>query len=95
MDTNAFAWTSILVLGVWHGLNPGMGWLFAVALGMQNQQRRAVWRALLPLAAGHGIAIAGTVIVAGALGLVVPKVVLTWFVAITLVLVGIVKLVNR
>jgi hypothetical protein len=94
MDTNAFAWTSIVVLGVWHGLNPGMGWLFAVALGMQDRQRRAVWRALLPLAAGHGMAIAGTVLVAGALGLVIPKAVLTWFVAITLVLFGVVKLVS-
>jgi hypothetical protein len=92
MDTPSFAWPAILLLGVWHGLNPGMGWLFAVALGMQHRQRRAVWRALLPLAAGHGIAIAGTVLIAAALGRVLPRTVLGWFVAVTLVAFGVLKL---
>ena len=41
----------MLLLGAYHGINPGMGWLFAVALGMQEQSRAAVWRALGPLAA--------------------------------------------
>ena len=40
----------LLMLGAFHGINPGMGWLFAVALGMQEQRRGAVYRALLPLA---------------------------------------------
>ena len=40
-------------LGAFHGLNPGMGWLFAVALGMQEGRRGAVWRALIPLTLGH------------------------------------------
>lgn len=94
MAPETLAWTSILLLGVWHGINPGMGWLFAVALGMQDRDGRAVWRALPPLAAGHGIAIAGTVIVAGALGMVVPPLVLRWVVAAVLIGVGIHKLVS-
>jgi hypothetical protein len=41
------------LLGAYHGLNPAMGWLFAVALGMQERDRRAVIRALPPIALGH------------------------------------------
>ena len=46
---------AILGLGLVHGINPGMGWLFAVGLGLQERDRRAVWRALLPLALGHAM----------------------------------------
>lgn len=45
-------------LGAFHGLNPAMGWLFAVALGLQEQSRRAVYRALGPIATGHALSIA-------------------------------------
>jgi hypothetical protein len=40
-------------LGAFHGLNPGMGWLFAVGIGLQERSRAAVLRALGPIAAGH------------------------------------------
>ena len=43
----------VALLGAYHGLNPAMGWLFAVALGMQEGDRRAVLRALPPIAVGH------------------------------------------
>jgi len=46
-------WLLIALLGAYHGLNPAMGWLFAVALGMQEGDRRAVLRALPPIAVGH------------------------------------------
>ncbi len=62
----------LLALGAYHGINPGMGWLFAVSLGMQEQSRRAVWRALLPIALGHGAAIAAVVLLAALLGVVMP-----------------------
>jgi len=52
----------IAALGAYHGLNPAMGWLFAVALGMQDRDRGAVLRALPPIAAGHELSL---VIVAG------------------------------
>src|ERR687892_2872906 len=50
-------WDAMLVLGAYHGVNPGMGWLFAVALGMQEQKGSAVARSLVPIAIGHALAI--------------------------------------
>ena len=47
------SWVMLMGLGAFHGINPGMGWLFAVALGMQERSRRAVVRSLLPIAIGH------------------------------------------
>jgi hypothetical protein len=64
--------TTILLLGAFHGINPGMGWLFAVALGMQERRPGAVWRALMPLTLGHGLAIAVAVLVAVVAGVAVP-----------------------
>src|SRR5260370_35093179 len=55
----------LIGLGAFHGINPGMGWLFAVALGMQERRRTAVWRALLPLGAGHILAGGAALAVAG------------------------------
>ena len=48
-------WAFVLLglLGAYHGLNPAMGWLFAVGLGLQERSRRAVLRSLLPIALGH------------------------------------------
>jgi hypothetical protein len=51
-------WLVLAGLGAFHGLNPAMGWLFAVALGMQQHRRVAVLRALLPIATGHALSIA-------------------------------------
>lgn len=90
----AAPWLALLLLGAWHGVNPGMGWLFAVALGMQEQRERAVWRALAPLALGHGMAIAAAVAFAAVVGLVIPLAYLKWIVAATLLGFGIVKLVR-
>jgi hypothetical protein len=61
-------WKAMLLLGAFHGINPGMGWLFAVALGMQQGSARGVWRALPPIALGHAIAV-GAVLVAAELSL--------------------------
>jgi len=52
------AWATLAVLGVYHGINPAMGWLFAVSRGMQERSRRAVLRSLLPIAIGHEASIA-------------------------------------
>jgi hypothetical protein len=49
---------TVALLGAYHGLNPAMGWLFAVGLGMQDRDRRSVLRALPPIALGHEAAIA-------------------------------------
>src|SRR5439155_9736741 len=50
-------WLTLFGLGAFHGLNPAMGWLFAVALGLQEQQRGAVLRALPPIALGHALSV--------------------------------------
>ena len=44
-------------LGAYHGLNPAMGWLFAVSRGMQQRSRRAVLSSLLPIAIGHELSL--------------------------------------
>ena len=66
------SWAMLMALGAFHGINPGMGWLFAVALGMQERRRGAVLRALVPLGAGHALAVAGAVAAALAIGAVIP-----------------------
>jgi hypothetical protein len=63
-------WLAIAGLGVFHGVNPAMGWLFAVALGLNRHSERAVWLALLPIGLGHALAVAVIVILVLALGLV-------------------------
>lgn len=85
---------ALAALGIWHGLNPGMGWLFAVSLGLQEGRGSAVVRALGPLALGHGAAIAVAVAVAALLGTVVPPSILKWGVAAILVAFGIDRLVR-
>ena len=47
----------MMVFGAYHGLNPGMGWLFALSLGLQRQSDRAIWSSLLPIAAGHAFSL--------------------------------------
>ncbi|MFD6636902.1 hypothetical protein ACFWDN_13905 [Micromonospora chalcea] len=46
-------WAALAGLGAFHGLNPAMGWLFAVARGLQERRRAALLAALPPIAAGH------------------------------------------
>jgi hypothetical protein len=57
LNTSAL-WLTVVALGVHHGINPAMGWPLAVANGMTQQRARAVFAALLPLGAGHFMAIA-------------------------------------
>ena len=65
-------WAALFLLGAYHGINPGMGWLFAVALGMQERTSRAVWRALGPITVGHALAIGVVVALAGLVQAVLP-----------------------
>jgi hypothetical protein len=50
-------WLTLFGLGAFHGINPAMGWLFAVGLGLQEHKRIAVIRALPPIALGHALSI--------------------------------------
>ena len=82
------SWAMLMALGAFHGVNPGMGWLFAVALGMQERRRGAVLRALVPLCVGHALAVAVAVGAALAIGFVIPAGWLRWAIAGVLVSLG-------
>ena len=84
----------LLALGAGHGINPAMGWLFAVALGLQRESRGAVWRALGPLALGHAAAIAVAIVAAGMVGAILPLEALQWGTALLLVGLGVYRLVR-
>jgi hypothetical protein len=71
--TTLWPWLSLIALGAFHGLNPAMGWLFAVALGLQERRLGAVAAALGPITLGHALAIGGAAITIGLLGMVVPQ----------------------
>jgi hypothetical protein len=78
----------MLLLGAWHGINPGMGWLFAVALGLQEQKGSAVARSLLPIALGHALAIACVVLAVAFLGMALPLAAIRYVVAAVLLGLG-------
>jgi hypothetical protein len=61
--SSIWPWLALFTLGAYHGINPGMGWLFAVALGMQERSRRAVLAAIPPIALGHALSIGVVVVV--------------------------------
>jgi hypothetical protein len=69
----SWSWISLVLLGSFHGLNPAMGWLFAVSLGLQERRTRAVVGALGPIALGHAISIAAVAAAVWALGAVFPQ----------------------
>ena len=85
----------MLLLGAYHGVNPGMGWLFAVALGMQEQKGSAVAKSLVPIALGHALAIGSVVMVAALLGTALPLLSIRYGVASLLVGLGIFSLVRH
>ncbi|HET6180628.1 MAG TPA: hypothetical protein VFE61_27160 [Candidatus Sulfotelmatobacter sp.] len=87
-------WLMVL-LGAYHGINPGMGWLFAVALGMQERKGSAVGRALVPIALGHALAVGTVVMAAVFLGLALPREAVRYTVAAILFGLGIFSLVRH
>jgi len=85
----------MLLLGAYHGINPGMGWLFAVALGMQERKGAAVARAIVPIALGHALSIGSVVLAAAFLGMALPRAALRYPVAAVLFGLGIFSLVRH
>ena len=81
-------WQAMVFLGAYHGINPGMGWLFAVALGIQQGSARGVWRALPPIALGHAVAVGLVLAIAAAARLVVPLAALNALLAAVLISLG-------
>ena len=88
-------WITLALLGAWHGLNPGMGWLFAVSRGLQERRGAAVAGALPPIALGHALAIALALVVLaiGRVGLTTTH--LRWATAAILIGFGVSKLIKH
>jgi hypothetical protein len=91
----AWPWAAMFLLGAYHGVNPGMGWLFAVALGMQKKSAAAVWQALMPIAVGHFVAIGLVVAVAVAVGAVLPLLYVKIIAAVVLLGFGLQRLIRK
>jgi hypothetical protein len=81
-------WAVLALLGAYHGLNPAMGWLFALALGLQEKRRSAVIGALFPIALGHASAIALAILLLRFLQPFLPMNILKWSVAAILFTLG-------
>jgi len=88
----SWPWAVLALLGAYHGLNPAMGWLFALALGLQEKRRSAVVWALLPIALGHAAAIAVAILILTFIQHFIPMHVLKWLVAAIIFSLGVYRL---
>jgi len=86
--SHTWPWAVLALLGAYHGLNPAMGWLFALALGLQEKRRSAVIGALFPIALGHASAIALAILLLRFLQHFLPMNILKWSVAAILFALG-------
>jgi hypothetical protein len=89
---DTWPWLALALLGAYHGLNPAMGWLFAVALGLQERRLSAVLQAVIPIAIGHELSVALAVAAVGVAELVAAQDLLRSVGAVALVGFGIFKL---
>ena len=85
---------ALFALGAGHGINPAMGWLFAVARGLQQESRKAVWATLGPLALGHALAMVVAIGAAATIGLILPPAALRWVIAALLISLGAFRLIR-
>jgi hypothetical protein len=85
-------WAALALLGAYHGVNPGMGWLFAVGRGLQERRRQAVLSSLLPIAIGHEASIVIVVVVVSLTERAVPTHLIRLVAALLLVSFGLYKL---
>jgi hypothetical protein len=90
--THNWPWVALALLGAYHGLNPAMGWLFALAIGLQEKRRSAVIGALLPIALGHAAAITVAILILRFVQHFLPMNILKWGVALFLFALGIYRL---
>ncbi len=89
---DAWPWLVLFGLGAFHGLNPAMGWLFAVCLGLQERRRAAVLSALPPIALGHALSAGLVVAAVGLLRQRIPPEMLEYSAAAVLLGYGVYKL---
>ena len=84
-------WAALVLLGAYHGINPGMGWLFAVGRGFQEKSRDAVLGSLLPIALGHEASIVMVVLAVSLSEQFVPPFFIRLVAALVLVSFGVYK----
>jgi hypothetical protein len=84
-------WMVLFGLGALHGINPGMGWLFAVCLGLQERRRKAVLAALPPIALGHALSVGLVVALIAVLRANLQPHALKYFAAVVLVFYGVLR----
>ena len=94
MSQGLGAWSTLFLLGAYLGINPGMGWLFAVARGMQEHRTRAVAWSLPPIALGHALSIGSVVLIARLAQVALPLTYIRVGVAVALVGLGVYKLIR-
>jgi len=92
--TAIWPWVVLFGLGAFHGINPGMGWLFAVCLGLQERQRKAVLAALPPIALGHALSVGLVVVFIAVLRTNLQPRVLKYSAAAILILYGLFRVVR-
>lgn len=85
MSGELWLWLAVAGLGLFHGINPAMGWLFAAGLGLNRNSERVVWLSLVPIALGHALAVGLVLVAVLALGFVVEPVPLQRIAAVVLI----------
>jgi hypothetical protein len=85
---------TMMAFGAYHGLNPGMGWLFALSLGLQRRSDRAIWSSLFPIAAGHAFSLLVVTLLVVATAHVVSTSMLEIGTALVLIGFGVYKIFN-
>jgi hypothetical protein len=94
MNEGLTVWSTLFLLGAYHGINPGMGWLFAVARGMQEHRTRAVAWSLAPIALGHALSIGVVVLTFQLAQFALPMLHIRVGVGVTLAGLGVYKLIR-
>jgi hypothetical protein len=88
-------WLALALLGLWHGLNPAMGWLFAVSRGLQEGRGAAVAGALPPIALGHALAIASALLLFVVAEAGIPALPLRWATGLLVIGFGVARLIKH
>jgi hypothetical protein len=92
--SDRYVWLALFLLGCYHGINPGMGWLFAVALGLQEKSTVAVVRAIVPITLGHLVSVAIVVAIALSAAMAFPHVIVHRAAAVILLAFGTYRLIR-
>jgi hypothetical protein len=96
LGEHPWAWLAVVALGAYHGVDPEMGWLFAVSNGMQARRARGVFAALPPIALGHFLAMAAALLPFALVGLYLERLgVIRAAAGLILVAFGVYKLLSR